>query len=117
MKNINNVEEEYIKAWIIRVTINNCKDYNKSAWYRKVIPIEENEADFYFDNEELGILEELSKLKPIYRYIVYLQYYEGYKINEIAKILGLNENTVSSNLTRARKEFKEILEQGGEFDV
>jgi len=31
--------------------------------------------------------------------------------------LGLNENTVSSNLTRARKEFKEILEQGGEFDV
>jgi len=72
MKNINNVEEEYIKAWIIRVTINNCKDYNKSAWYRKVIPIEENEADFYFDNEELGILEELSKLKPIYRNIVYL---------------------------------------------
>jgi len=108
-------DEEHLKAWLIRVTINLSKDYNKSSWYKKVEPIEEKEASYNFDTEESEILNELSKLKPIYRNTIYLYYYEGYKINEIAKILDLNENTVSSNLTRARKKLKEVLEVGGEI--
>ena len=28
--------EEYMKAWIIRVTINLSKDYNKSFWNRNI---------------------------------------------------------------------------------
>lgn len=120
MKIIKNIEklkekEDYIKAWIIRVTINVCKDYNKNSWYKKVEAINENESDYYFEPEEIEILKELSKLKPIYRNTIYLYYYEGYKINEIAKILNLNENTVSSNLTRARKQLKGILEEGGKI--
>ena len=70
--------------------------------------------EYNFDTEECEILNEISKLKPEYRNTIYLYYYEGYKINEIAKILDLNENTVSSNLTRARKKLKEVLEVGGE---
>lgn len=58
--------------------------------------------------------KELSKLKPVYRNIIYLYYYQGYKIEEISKILKMNVNTVSSNLTRARKQLKEFLENGGE---
>ena len=117
IKNIDKLGDnsEYIKAWIIRVTINTCKDCNKSSWYRKVKKLEENELDFCFETEELGVLNKLSELKPTYRNIIYLYYYEGYKINEIAKILKMNENTVSSNLTRARKQLKEFLE-GGEDD-
>jgi RNA polymerase sigma-70 factor (ECF subfamily) len=117
IKNIDSLEKnrEYIKAWLIRVTINTSKDYNKNSWYKKVEAINENEADYYFETEDLGVLKELSKLKPIYRNIIYLYYYEGYKINEISKILTLKENTVSSNLTRARKKLKGILEEGGEF--
>ena len=117
IKNIDKLGDnsEYIKAWIIRVTINTCKDCNKSSWYRKVKKLEENELDFCFETEERGVLNKLSELKPIYRNIIYLYYYEGYKINEIAKILKMNENTVSSNLIRARKQLKEFLE-GGEDD-
>lgn len=117
IKNIKNLGQnaDYIKAWIIRVTINVSKDYNKNSWYKKVKPIYDKESDFNFETEELEILKELSKLKPIYRNIIYLYYYEGYKIKEIAKILNLKENTVSSNLIRARNKLKGMLEEGGEF--
>ena len=117
MKNIENLgaNEEYIKAWIIRVTINLSKDYNKKFWNRKVQLTNDDISNYYWEPEEIGILDELSKLKPIYRNTIYLYYYEGYKIHEIAQILQLKENTVSSNLTRARKKMKEILEEGGEF--
>ncbi|HCM12115.1 MAG TPA: hypothetical protein DHW85_02920, partial [Lachnospiraceae bacterium] len=34
-----------IKTWIIRITINTCKDYLKSAWNRRVIPMMEYQED------------------------------------------------------------------------
>ena len=70
-----------------------------------------------FDNEEILIFKEINKLKPIYRDIIYLYYYQGYKIKEISIILKMKENTVSSNLTRAREKLKTILEDGGVINV
>lgn len=113
MQNIKNFDnKDYLKPWIIRVTINLSKDYNKSFWNRKTTAIDEEIKTF--DEEYQEVFKELSKLKPVHRNIIYLYYYEGYKINEIAEILNMNENTVSSYLTRARNELKEILEEGGE---
>ena len=67
-----------------------------------------------FGEEYQDIFKELSKLKPKYRNIIYLYYYQGYKIKEIAEIMSMNQNTVSSCLTRARENLKEILNEGGE---
>ena len=63
--------------------------------------------DYYFEKEYHGLLEELKKLKPIKRNIIYLYYYQGYKIKEISKILNINANTVNTNLARAKKELSE----------
>ncbi len=115
LKNLSKFKNDsYLKPWIIRVTINECKDYNKNAWYKNVEEINENDLEYYFDIYEEKMIKEISKLKPIQRNIIYLYYYEGYKINEISKILELNENTVSSHLKRAREILKDILEEGGE---
>jgi RNA polymerase sigma-70 factor (ECF subfamily) len=115
MKNINSFSnDEYLKSWIIRVTINLCKDYNKGSWYKKVEQIDENLSEYYFDSEDKEVFQKLQKLKPVYRNTIYLYYYEGYKISEIAQILNLKENTVSSNLTRARMKLKGILEKEDE---
>ncbi|MBR0427857.1 MAG: sigma-70 family RNA polymerase sigma factor [Clostridia bacterium] len=103
---------EHIKAWLIRVTINLSKDYNKSFWNKNTTAIDEELK--YFDEENQEVFKELSKLNPDYRNIIYLYYYQGYRIAEISEILSMNQNTVSSYLTRARKEFKNILEDGGE---
>lgn len=119
IKIVNNLKEiknkEHLKAWIIRVTINLCKDYNKNFWNKKTIAIDEELK--YFDKENQDVFKKLLKLSPEYRNIIYLYYYQGYKINEIAEILSMNPNIVSSYLTRARKELKNILEDGGEIYV
>ena len=113
LENLNN--QKHIKAWLIKVTINLSKDYNKSFWNKNTTSIDEELK--YFDKENQNVLKELSKLSYEYRNIIYLYYYQGYKIKEISEILSMNQNTVSSYLTRARKELKHILEEGGEVNV
>lgn len=116
IKNSNKIkDEEHLKNWLIRVTINLCNDYNKSFWNKNTTVLDEKLSDF--DNEEILIFKEINKLKPIYRDIIYLYYYQGYKIKEISIILKMKENTVSSNLTRAREKLKTILEDGGVINV
>lgn len=101
-------DEEHVKSWLIRVTINQCLDYKKTLAKRSVVPIENMEIPF--EQKEEGILEELQLLKEDERNVLYLYYYEGYKIKEIAKILKQKQNTINSKLTRARKKLKEIME-------
>ena len=101
-------DEEHIKSWLIRVTINQCLDYKKSLTKKSTVPIENMEIPF--EQKEGKILEELQLLKEDERNVLYLYYYEGYKIKEIAKILKQKQNTINSKLTRARKKLKEIME-------
>ena len=98
-------DEEPIKSWLIRVTINQCLDYKKSLTKKSTVPIENMEIPF--EQKEGEILEELQLLKEDERNVLY---YEGYKIKEIAKILKQKQNTINSKLTRARKKLKEIME-------
>jgi len=105
--------EEHIKAWLIRVTINLSIDYNRNYWNKNTTSLDDNYK--YFDEETKDVFNELKKLTPEFRNIIYLYYYQGYKISEISEILSMNQNTVSSYLGRARKELKHILEQGGEL--
>ncbi|MCI8525282.1 MAG: sigma-70 family RNA polymerase sigma factor [Oscillospiraceae bacterium] len=105
-------DQRAVKAWLIRVTVNQCKDCNKSAWYRRHTPLEDDGAAVCWQDEELALLDVLKRLRPMQRTMLYMHYYEGYKIREIAEILRLRENTVSSGLHRARKELRRILTEG-----
>ena len=113
-KNIDKIKnEEHLKAWLIRTTINAAIDNNKNHKNKYEVELEENEQS-NFENEDLYVFEELKKLKPVSRNIIYLYYYQGYKTKEIAKLLNMNTNTVSTNLSRAKQELKYILEEEGE---
>lgn len=106
-------DKAIIKAWLIRVTVNLCKDYNKSAIYRRQLPLDEEAVgEFCWEDGEQELWDALKQLQPLYRTILYMFYWEGYKIKEIAQILRMKENTVSSSLTRARKKLKDILTEG-----
>ena len=107
----NNAEHE--KAWLLRVTINSCKDYLNDFFRRNKIPLEtlaEIEAEVPEEHRE--VLEAVLSLPAKYKDVIYLHYYEGYKADEIGKILGKKENTIYSLLSRGRKILKEKL--GGE---
>ncbi len=106
---------EHEKAWLIRVTINACKDLVKSFFRSRTVPLEElldQPAPLLEEHRE--VLEAVLALPRKYRDAVYLHYYEGYTAAEIGKLLGKNTNTVYTLLTRAREQLRETL--GGDRD-
>lgn len=104
-------DDTHFKAYLIRVTINKCKDFHKSAWRKRVEPLDEHIGNI--SPESQSILDEVMKLKPFYRSVIYLYYYQEYSVKEIADILDKKENTVSSALRRARLKLRDILEEEG----
>ncbi len=105
---------EHEKAWLIRVSVNACKDHLKSFFRRKTVPLDVlNEESANMDDGQRHILHSVLSLPNKYRDVIYLHYYEGYTAAEIGSILGKKENTVYSLLSRGRSTLKEVL--GGEL--
>ena len=100
------------KAWLIRVTLNACKDHLRGLFRRRTIPLDEVADAPETTDEQRAVLEAVRSLPKEYRDVVYLHYYEGYTAPEIAEITQRNTNTVYTHLTRARQMLRELL--GGE---
>ena len=101
--------KEHLKAWLIRVTLNRCKDIFRAA---KAIPTDifpEETADIPPIDVRLDIRAAMEDIPPKYRSALYLYYYEGYKTREIAQMLGIPKSTVTNDLARARKMLKHKL--------
>lgn len=106
---------EHEKAWLIRVTLNACRDLVKSFFRSRTVPLEELlDQPAPLSEEHKEVLEAVLALPPKYRDAVYLHYYEGYTAAEIGKLLGKNTNTVYTLLTRAREQLRKTL--GGDRD-
>lgn len=103
---------EHEKAFILRMTINSCKDLLKNSWKNKICDFEisENIVTPNFENEN-SILWAVNQLDEKYRMIIHLHYYEGYKASEISKITGITIPTVYTRLIRGRELLKHILEE------
>ncbi len=103
---------EHEKAWFIRVTINLTKNIKQSAWNKKVIRLDENIK--FKSNEQNNVFSVVCELPQNYRTVIYLLYYEGYKVKEIAKLLKRKEGTIKIWLFRAREILRQKLEGGFE---
>ena len=102
---------EHEKAWIIRVTVNACRDLVKSFFRSRTVSLDqliEKPQDMPEDHSD--ILEAVLELPARFRDVVYLHYYEGYSAPEIGRILKKNPNTVYTLLARARQLLKTRLE-------
>lgn len=105
---------EHERAWVIRVTLNACRDLLRSVFRRRTVPLSDAAEQPAPPEEHRAVLQAVQALPPAYRDVVYLHYYEGYTAPEIARILGKNVNTVYTRLTRARGLLRQAL--GGEQD-
>lgn len=103
--------EDHLKAWLIRVTINQCRDDLRKS---NGIVLCEAPVDSNTAQKEDSVLEAVKSLPENYRNTIYLHYYEGYSAKEIGKILDAKPNTVLSWLSRGRTILKE--EMIGGFD-
>ena len=105
--------EAHEKAWIIRVTINTCKDLLKSFFRKHTVSLDAYvEQGGVVDAAHSEVLEAVLALPEKYRRVIYLHYYEGYPAADIAEILRINVNTVYTHLTRAKTLLRDEL--GGE---
>lgn len=106
------------KAWLLRTTVNLCKNKLNVFWNRNKCSIDDaaevGDCDDY--HTDTDVLQAVMKLGRDYRLVVHMYYYEGYSTPEIAKILGKNEATVRSLLHRARKTLKKELKEAYDFE-
>ena len=107
-KNIEFESEQHTTAWLIVTASNICKN-NLKYWFRsKTTTLD---IDIKEDTKEDNILELILQLPEKYKLTLYLYYYLGYKTKEISQILGINESTVRSHLSRGRDSLKNIIKE------
>lgn len=98
-----------MRYWLVRVTLNRCHNLTSAASRRRSAPLEE--AYHLYAPEDETILADVMELPAKYRSVIYLHYYEGYSISEIAELMRVKPGTVGSWLSRARKRLKLLLEE------
>ena len=105
---------DHEKAWLLRVAGNLAKNRLRSDRIRMADELSEELAAE--EREDLRFVwEAVRSLPTAYREVIHLFYYEGYPTAQIAKILGKNESTVRSCLTRGRAQLRTILKEAYDF--
>lgn len=105
---------EHEKAWFLHVAANLCRNRLK---YNTIRQTDELADDLAAEGRSdlLFVWDAVKSLPEKYREVVHLYYYEGYQTAEIAKMLGMKEPTVRSNLARGREKLKSVLKEAYDF--
>ena len=94
-------DSEHEKAWLIRVMINRCKNELKRFWRSRRANL--SELMSAAEGRDCDLLMDVFRLPPKYKDAVYLHYYAGYTVEEIAAGQGLSASAVKMRLARARE--------------
>lgn len=107
--------EEHLKAWLIRVATNCAKTQAANPWNKNTqgMDVKAESGAVVYEQEEGNLLTELQKLPGKYSVVLYLYYYEGYSVKDIALTLKKNENSVKTLLARGRELLRKRLQEGG----
>ena len=102
--------EEHVKAWLIRVTVNECRKILRSPWRKRGEPLEDYEDTLMFQQpQDRELYAAIMDLDGKYRAVIVLYYYEGYSIRETARLLGVPPATAGTRLARAREQLRHWL--------
>lgn len=111
-KQFNNLNEE--KYWLIRVTINECKDFLRKKSRRPIINADlvNSFAKTDSEDEQLHYVADVVKTLPEkYRGVLILFYWDSLSIKEIASVLKVSDDAVKKRLERARNLIKQEMEE------
>jgi len=116
VKNIDRLEsEEHVKAWLIKVTVNEGKSLFSSAWRRHTASLEQSgEAEGLAVvprdiRETSDVLKAVFGLPEKYRIVIHLFYFQDLSTEEIAKYLGRSSLTVRSLLSGGRDKLRLVV--------
>lgn len=108
-------DEEKFKPWITKILVNTALNYIKKE--SKVIYMEDENSIIYSEKsisieEKLDLYDAIDLLKPKYKTVIILKYFDDMKIEDISYVLNTPENTVKSHLKRAKESLSSILKEG-----
>lgn len=109
-------DAEHEKAWLITITTNRCKNMRRYNFIRKHMDIS-NLQLYCQDEENYGLLDDLMKLPDKHKFVLLLHYVEGYKVDEIAKILSITSSAVKKRLQRGRELIRNRYEKENEYGL
>ncbi|MEZ5083718.1 MAG: RNA polymerase sigma factor [Bacteroidales bacterium] len=110
-------EYRSIEAFAMTMTKNLCLDKLKSKAHSTIqLTIKHEEADEMTPFIEVERNDAYDRVKKLIdqlpeqqRMIIHLRDIEGYEYNEIADVMGISENTIRVNLSRARKKVRDMM--------
>ena len=103
--------EEHLRHFLVRVTLNVCRDFSRSPWRKRTVPLESCREPAFSTPERWELYQAVMALPAKYRLPLYLYYFEGYAVAEVGELMGLNPSTVQTRLARARAKRKQELEE------
>ena len=117
-KHMDDLERDHIrseKAWLLRIAINTCKDYRRTAWFRHIDRKRalEDLPDRFTMTEPVNrsMTWIVMDLPDKYKRVVLLYFYQGLTIRETAEVLGMSTTTVHRRLQKAEDLLKNALER------
>jgi len=102
--------DEHLRNWLIRVTINECKKVLRSPWRRRESLDDHIPSVHFAEPQHSDLYYSVMSLPVHYRMPLYLHYYEGYSTEEVGQLLNLPGATVRTRLRRARQLLQTELE-------
>ncbi len=101
---------EHLRRWLLRVTVNLCRDTLKSPWRKRRVALDEVPEPPVFDHPDDGALYyAVMALPEPYRTVLDLFYYEELTTAEIAGLLRISRTAVTTRLGRAREALRQQL--------
>ncbi|MGD6818228.1 sigma-70 family RNA polymerase sigma factor [Metabacillus sp. 84] len=110
-----------IRTWLYRITINKCKDYLKSAPFRKTLLTKETSESedtkanpsrsFEQKEQATAVRQSLEKLPVKYREVLIMMYFQDLNSKEIAEVLKIPEASVRTRLRRAKSKLSPLLQK------
>jgi RNA polymerase sigma-70 factor (ECF subfamily) len=112
-KNFQN--DEHIKNYLIKMTVNHCKSIFSASWKKKVVLFDEFKNDEYYtldtNDEHYELYKAVMSLPEKLRIVIHLYYFEDYSVKEISELISVKETTIQTRLMRARTKLKIMLEE------
>ena len=108
-------DDDHERAWLIRVTVNRCRDLLRRRAIRRYVGFDEIE-EIPADEEPYegnGIIALVSELPEKYRSVMVLHYLEEMSVEQCASILELSVSAVKMRLSRGREMLKIQIEKEG----
>lgn len=113
LKSVSKIENrDGIKTWFYKILIHTAIDYIRKN--KRYIQVEDdtyfNENSKWDEYTDIDLQKALDNLSPEYKIIIVLRYFQDMKIEDIAKVLNENINTVKTRMYTALKKLKISME-------